>query len=189
LFTFPADIPKEATVTESAVLNRCAGKNKPSGEEQATDWMTGVIQQLLGVYTTNKKKYRSTYPTSKIVPNFGSTKLDGDPNLSLNVTLVTDSSKVHAELKLLALLTKMIIDGKVKAGQDVYLGGLKAACKDCAKWIAAYQNWLAGRSINLHLPDSANRTSATAGVWNKPTVSSTIKTTGDVVSTIPDLFQ
>ncbi len=189
LFPFPADIPKTATATELGVLERCVGKDVPSKPDQPEDWMTGVLQQLLGVYSTSKKKYRKTYPAPTDAANFGAVGLNGTANLNLGATLITDSSKVHAELKLLALLTKMIIDGKVQGGADVYLGGLKAACKSCDGWITSYRTWLTGRTVTLHLPDSTNRTSATAGVWNKPKVDQDIKSTGDVIATIPDLFQ
>ncbi|HEY2484672.1 MAG TPA: hypothetical protein VGI36_05960 [Candidatus Binataceae bacterium] len=152
--------------------------------------MAGVFQQLLGVYSDKKKLYTSDYPVSADRSNFGSIKPTGSPVLSRAVTLVTDASDAHAELKLLSTLAKMVVDGVVKSGQHVYLGGLKAACKKCDAWIAKYSNWLYyHRTITLHLPANDRRPSATAGVWENPVAAASVKDASDVKANISTLFQ
>lgn len=191
-FPFPAPIPKLAGDTENYIIQVCVGKEKPKPQPITgqRDWMTGLFQQLLGVYITKKKLYKSDYPAAPEGSNFGSVKPAGTPTLAHSVTLVTDATDAHAELKLLSTLTKMIIDGVVKSGQHVYLGGLKAACKKCDEWITKYSNWLYyKRNITLHLPANDQRPSATPGVWQNPVASESVKEATDVKADISTLFQ
>ena len=191
-FPFPAPIPKLASAVENYIIQVCVGKEKPpplpiTGQR---DWMTGVFQQLLGVYSNKKKLYKSDYPVSPEGSNFGSVKPNGAPVLTRAVTLVTDGSDAHAELKLLSTLAKMVVDGVVKSGQRVYLGGLKAACKKCDEWITKYSNWLYyHRTITLHLPANDQRPSASPGVWQNPAAAGSVKEASDVKANIAALFQ
>jgi hypothetical protein len=190
-FTFPAPIPKLAGEAENYIIQVCVGKEKPKPQPITAqrDWMAGLFQQLLGVYST-KRGYKSDYPVSAERSNFGSAKTTGTPTLSHSVTLVTDGSDAHAELKLLSLLAKMIVDGTVRSGQHVYLGGLKAACKKCDEWISKYTNWLYyKRNITLHLPSNDQRPSASPGVWQNPTASESVKDATDIKADILTLFQ
>jgi hypothetical protein len=104
----------------------------------------------------------------------------------LKVTLINSSAEVHAELKLLAFLAKMVLAGQ--ATGPVSLGGLKAACQKCAAWIASFQKWLAFKNVTLNLPANDTRESAGPVNWGKPTVEDSIKTNGDLVRLSPDLF-
>jgi hypothetical protein len=176
---------------ENYIIQYCVGKEapKPLPITGQLDWMTGVFQQLLGVYRT-KKRFKGAYPVASDGANFGSITPVGSPTLSHAVTVVTDTTDAHAELKLLSVLAKMVVDGTVSSGQQVYLGGLKAACKKCDAWISSYKNWLYyKRNITLNLPANDQRPSATPGVWQKPAASTSVKEATDVKADILTLFQ
>lgn len=188
LFSFPSLIRRNPDNLKSDIYN-CVGKqgrNDPVPNNTG-DWKVGPFQQLLGIYSANRS-YNSRYG-AKPVASFQTRNLNQTPNMDYAVTLITDNSTVHAELKLLALLTKMVIDNQVKVG-EVYLGGAKGACRKCAKWIETYGQWLWRKEIKLHLPKDDTRESADplAEGWNKPTVDATITGNASVKEWMADLF-
>lgn len=188
MFSYPSLIVRNPDATKTEIYN-CVGKpgrNDPAPNTRQ-NWKVGPFQQLLGVYSDNGSYIRGF--GAKPVANFQSKKIDQTPNLDIALTLVTDNSAVHAELKLLALLTKMVLDGQVKVA-EVQLGGAKGACRKCAKWIETYSLWLWRRQITLQLPKSDERESADPGAegWNKPAVDATIKNHSSAKEWIADLF-
>jgi hypothetical protein len=59
------------------------------------------------------------------------------------VTLVDETSDVHAELKLLAFLTRACTANALPAGNHkVEVGGLKRACSHCDAWMGYFRNWI-----------------------------------------------
>ncbi len=60
---------------------------------------------------------------------------------------------VHAELALLKFLTKGMIEGQF-ARSKIFLGGKKAACENCKKWLDNYKAILAN-GASLHIPEDS----------------------------------
>jgi hypothetical protein len=79
------------------------------------------------------------------------------------INLINDSSNVHAELKLLRLLTYARTNNllRVVVG-NVRVGGLKRTCAFCAAWIGHFQPWI-GLQYRVTVDLPANDTRATGG--------------------------
>jgi hypothetical protein len=188
LFSFPSLIRRNPDNVKIDIYN-CVGKQVRNDPVPTTpaDWKVGPFQQLLGIYNGNRS-YKSVYG-AKPVASFQTRNLNQTPSLDYAVTVITDGSTVHAELKLLALLTKMVLDNQVKVG-EVQLGGAKGACRKCAKWIETYTLWLWRKEIKLQLPKDDIRESADplAEGWNKPTVDITITGNASVKEWMAGLF-
>jgi len=190
-FTFPSGIPKIPSVGVLNDIYNCVGKAPKKNDPAPTspkDWKVGPFQQLLGVYADSGKTYEKGY-AAPATAKFQNAELNQTPKLDYAVTVITDKSTVHAELKLLAILTRMVIEDLVKV-KDVQLGGAKGACKKCAVWIQSYSGWLSSKGITLQLPQNDTRVSADPLVegWNKPTVDITITGNESVKELIPGLF-
>jgi hypothetical protein len=180
---FPADISDPATLR--AHIAECIGVGITRPERFRRNWKIGPFEQLLACYS-DKTNYNSDHnrpPTAHI----GSKTLAQSAESGYKVTVINSSASVHAELKLLSFLARMIIEGKV-TGADIYLGGLKAACRSCAAWITTFQRWLTDKGKTLHLPADDTRPSAGPVNWNKPTVAETIKTETQMAAYQATLF-
>ena len=191
VFDFPAGtskIPAAGVVTD---IYNCVGKQGKKSDPLPTspkDWKVGPFQQLLGIYSTTKG-YEAGYGKPLLAAKFQIGKLTETPKLDQAVTVVADKQTVHAELKLLALLTRLVVDNKVEV-KEVHLGGAKGACRKCADWIKTFTTWLADREITLKLPADDTRKSADSADegWNKPELDQTIKGDASVKDSIADLF-
>lgn len=73
-------------------------------------------------------------------------------------------AKAHAEMKILKVLAWMLAEGTITTATRVQLGGLKAACKKCAKVIGKF-NALCDDMIEL---PTGNRPSANPVNWALP---------------------
>lgn len=180
-FAFAVDIAKPAELYDH--INACVGVEDTEPPDR-DNWKTGPFQQTLACYTKTKS-YRGTYAAHPVA-NIGLRRVDQGADTNLKVTLINSTAEVHAELKLLAFLTKMVISGQATGA--VSLGGLKAACEKCAAWIASYQKWLAFKNITLNLPADDTRPSAGPVNWGKPTVEESVKANSDLARLSPDLF-
>lgn len=168
-------VPANLAIAEEdkTLMNNCVGKKTENRDTMA--WQGACFQQLLGIYQPTKKK-KSNYTDSFGPPRaatFGEVGADAIPDDTTAINLCTDTAGVHAELKLLAMLTRMLAAGKLSGTTEVFLGGLKAACKECSGWIEAYSPWLSTNySITLNLPEEDARPSANPKNWDKPTLGS-----------------
>lgn len=70
-----------------------------------------------------------------------------------------NEENVHAELALLKFFTKGMVEGHFSKSK-IFLGGKKAACENCQKWIDHYKKILVN-GASLHTPEDA-RPSTTA---------------------------
>ena len=86
-----------------------------------------------------------------------------------SVRLLDDDSDVHAELKLLAVLTDMLETGEEGGLFSVHIGGLKRACRKCREWMTSYKPYLDSKNIKLKIPESDTRPETQSPTsWNKP---------------------
>lgn len=188
MFKFPKKLPKKSGIIDKGFIFSRVGKPERSilKKQNTNSWETGVFQQMLGVYS-NSNGYVSEY-NSPPPHHFKTVKIDGSIKDTDKLILIKDISKTHAELKLLSLLAKMVIDGKILSGSRVHLGGSKGACKRCHSWITTYKQWLKDHhDIKLILPKKDTRPSATPVVWEKPL--SSVKNVGSVNQNIALLFK
>ncbi|MCV4272744.1 hypothetical protein OH710_08835 [Pseudomonas capsici] len=107
------------------------------------------------------KKFVSTtkkYPLHTKMPLTG--WHDGVKYTTSEINIVSDSSSVHAELKLLKLLTVSSDENLIKGTVGrVRIGGLKKTCAFCAAWIQRYQPWMSWRhDTRISLPSNDTRT-------------------------------
>ena len=192
VFSFPtgtSKIPAPDVITD---IYNCVGKQAKKSDPAPTspkDWKVGPFQQLLGIYSTNVKAYEKGFGKPLVAAKYQNGKLSETPKMDYAVTVVADKSTVHAELKLLALLTRMVVDGKVEA-KEVQLGGAKGACRKCAAWIDSFSKWLTTQGITLKTPENDERKSADSADegWGKPELDQTIKGDAKVKDSIADLF-
>lgn len=61
---------------------------------------------------------------------------------AIGVCVLKDETETHAELKLLAHLAKLALKDESYRNKNVFIGGLKAACRHCKNWIERYQKWI-----------------------------------------------
>ena len=177
LFAYPDGLPKTPTQAMLKDIYNCVGKpgKKDAAPTTRKDWKTGPLQYLLGIFK-DSKAYVGDYAKPSMPAKVQGGNFTSTPKMDYAVTVITEKAVVHAELKLLAVLTRLIIEGKVEA-KTVQLGGAKGACKECAKWINTYSEWLSEKGITLQLPENDTRPSADPAkdAWNNPAVDQTFK--------------
>ncbi|TBU95654.1 hypothetical protein [Phytopseudomonas dryadis] len=93
---------------------------------------------------------------------------DTNPNA---INLLNDSLTVHAELKLLRLLTQTKIgDNPLNTHKSAAIGGIKRACQSCSKWIASFVKWIKAQfDVDIELPAPDTRVSA-SGDGDRPQI-------------------
>lgn len=79
----------------------------------------------------------------------------------VDLVLVNDTQDIHAELKLMRLLTEAALLAKIpRSKSQISLGGSKAACKFCAPWISCFQFWVKPQfGMTIELPAGDPRAS------------------------------
>jgi hypothetical protein len=171
-FGMPPGIPATATVLDKGIIYDCAGKPSLHPAPQTpNDWKTARFLHLLGAFGNIALP---VLPPANAA-NY-STRSHNQAHIVSSITVITDTTaQVHAEMKLLAYLAKMSIDGKVNVG-EVQLGGLKNACVSCQGWINRYESWIRyRRNIKLKLPYNDPRPHATPVNWANPRAAQTVK--------------
>lgn len=163
-FRFPSKIAKTVTTGDAKTIFDCAAR--PEHEpETPTDWKAGRFRHLLGSYRRPTEGPYASPPNAAVV----TTRTYAQAHNDAAIVLVADTTaQVHAELKLLSRLAKMVVEGRV-AVTEVQLGGLKNACTRCDAWIRTFRSWLQDRKgIRLKVPHNDHRPHAGPANWANP---------------------
>jgi hypothetical protein len=90
------------------------------------------------------------------------------------INIINDSREVHAELKLLRILTESKLGvGSFNPHTQVALGGLKKACAYCNAWIGFYKPWIKAQyRVDLETPQTDNRDEG-GGEGDRPEIDKT----------------
>jgi len=176
-FSFPPGIPKKPSAEDLESIKKRVGKE---GDENKNDWQAGPMLQLLGCYRNNSRYHKPTGGAISVA-NFKSKKITSKFE-ACDITVINNSrSKVHAELKILGYLARVITKQEItnsRMNRKIHLGGLKIACAKCNPWLMNCIEWLfKSKHINLHLPLNDGRVPFGSPInWAIP------ETTPDVIS-------
>ncbi|KQQ55737.1 hypothetical protein ASF84_10415 [Pseudomonas sp. Leaf127] len=122
----------------------------PNMEKRRLAWF---LKKFAGVKKTPGPNLHTRLP----LQGWGESK--SYPSKANEIFIITDVSKVHAELKLLKVLTVGYMTGALSRTTQRYtLGGLKRTCLFCEAWIDFYKRWMLMKyDVRLQLPVNDTR--------------------------------
>lgn len=127
------DITTDEKETAGKIMNKdYAGKYseaeiKQSAKKYELGWFLRKLSGLQGDASRNACYTRASGSVSS--------------NDAIGVCVLKDNSDTHAELKLLAHLTKLAMQDSSYHNKNIAVGGLKRACNHCRNWIERYEKW------------------------------------------------
>jgi hypothetical protein len=172
-FRMPPGIPAVAAPGDLTTIYDCVGKpgNHDPAPQTPNDWKAARFYHLLGAYN----KVPNPAPAPPNAANY-TTRTHAQDYIHAAITLIGDTTpQVHAEMKLLAYLAKMVVDRDITT-REVHLGGLKNACVSCNGWIKTFSSWLWDhKEIKLRLPRNDARPHANPVNWAIPKAAQSVK--------------